>query len=269
MTPDQADTAADLKLTPVAAWFQNGFHRFLRPYLRRQFGAIAVATSNRPDQFDFGGEPLVIFSNHPSWWDPVVAHFLNDQLLPARQFRAPIDAGALAQYQVFERLGFFGVQSGTRSGATTFLRTASAVLDSPDDALWITPEGRFADVRDTNAELMPGLAHVCHKAARGYAVALALEYVFWNERLPMCLARFSAPIDLSDPSLRDKSAMLDRMAATLRTTQSELSTDAVARSPEPFENLLIGKSGSGFVYDFFRRLKSLFTGKRFVARHQN
>lgn len=266
-------TAADPPLAPVADWFQGGFHRFLRPFLRRNFDAIAVARANRPQPGDFDDGPLVVFSNHPSWWDPVVAHFLNHELFPSRQFRAPIDADALSQYQVFERLGFFGVQNGTRAGAATFLKTAAAVLDSPHDALWITPEGRFADARDPDATLMPGLAHVCHKIGReknvrGRAVALALEYVFWNEKLPMCLARFSSPIDLADPMLADKSALLDRFTTVLRTTQSELADDAIKRRGEPFENLLVGKSGGGLFYDTFRRFKSVLTGQRFSARHQ-
>ena len=270
--PNLIDTTeAETTLPPVADWMQNGFHAFLRPYLRRHFDAVAVAAGGRPDRPpvapELSGGPLVVLTNHPSWWDPVVAHFLNRQLFPDRQFRAPIDAAALSQYQVFERLGFFGID-GTRRGATNFLRTAAAVLDSPADMLWITPEGRFADVRDDAASLMPGLAHVCHRAGRGHAIALALEYVFWNERLPVCLAKFSSPIDLSLPR-ENKTVLLQEMTVTLRQTQRELSSGAIARSFEPFDNLLVGKSGGGFVYDTFRRLRAIVTGGRFQARHEN
>ena len=284
-TSTAAAAAADDALPPVPAWLQNGFQMFVRGYLRRHFDAVAVCRENRLDADALADGPLLIYTNHPSWWDPIVAHFLNDQLLGNRQFRAPIDADALEQYGVFKKLGFFGVQSDTRHGATTFLRTASSVLNSPDDVLWITPEGRFADVRDSSATLMPGMAHVAAKAAqntkaarntrasrnantgRGHAVAMALEYVFWNERLPMCLVRFSPPIGLQESV--DKSELLALMTDTLRQTQSALAEVAISRERTGLDDLLVGKSGGGWLYDSFRRVKAWCTGRTFSARHES
>ena len=288
-------------LPAVPAWLQNGFHRFLGPYLRRQFDSIAVVGGDHLRRLDRSGQPVVVYGNHPSWWDPVIAHFLNDRLLPHRQFRAPIDADALEQYQIFKKLGFFGVEQHSRQGAAEFLRHAKAVTASSDDALWITPEGRFADVRDHSSELMPGLAHLASLATRGHAVSMALEYVFWNERQPMCLVRFSPPLDLAkppadpsrpasepfpDPSKLDAmvgdEARLPRLAksstkeswhqtltTTLRINQQALADLAVARSIDPFENLLQSRGGGGVIYDSFRRIKSLFTGRRFQRRHES
>ena len=49
----------------------------------------------------------------------MIAHFLNRTLFPTRQFYAPIDADALQQYPVFGKLGFYGVNMDTTSGAAT------------------------------------------------------------------------------------------------------------------------------------------------------
>jgi 1-acyl-sn-glycerol-3-phosphate acyltransferase len=267
MTSDRPET--DSPLVDVPAWLQNGFHRFLRPYLRRHFDAISVDREDSPRELDLAGQPLVIFGNHPSWWDPIIAHFLNRNLFPSRQFRAPIDASALEQYAVFRKLGFFGVQLDDRAGAAQFLKTASAVAASPQDALWITPEGRFADARDHSATLMPGVAHLCNKLTNGHAIAMAMEYVFWNERLPMCLIRFSPPISMADYHHFDKPQWQSLIEETLRRTQRELGEKSIQRRAELFENLVVGKSGSGFVYDTFRRFKAMFTGSRFQARHED
>ena len=180
---------ADPNVPHVPAWFQSGFHGFLRPFLKRHFHAIAIERRSRCESSMGDTAPLIVYGNHPSWWDPLIAHFLNRTLFPGRQFHAPIDAEALEQYRVFGKLGFYGVRLNTTSGAAAFLKQSMAILGSGGTAIWITPEGRFSDARDHSAELMPGLAHLCTRMSMGWALPLALEYVFWDERLPVCLAK--------------------------------------------------------------------------------
>ena len=72
------------ELAPVPlAWFQNGFHRFLDSYLKRHFHAIAVERQGVRDWSEMqatagdASVPLIVYCNHPSWWDPMIAHFIN------------------------------------------------------------------------------------------------------------------------------------------------------------------------------------------------
>lgn len=267
-----------------ADWFQKGFHRFLKTYLRRNFHAIAFAretelssqfeslVSSQPEHAqsspqDDGGLPLIVYSNHPSWWDPLLAHFINKELFAPRQFYAPIDAEALQQYKVFEKLGFFGVQPDSNRGAAQFLKTTSALFRREQSALWVTPEGRFADVRDHEAELMPGLSHVCSKLDRGWVVPLAMEYAFWDERLPLVLFRFGDVISIPTAGDWDKQHWADELTQRLRFSQARLAKLCLDRSSEPFENLLQGKRGASGIYDTARRLKSWMTGQSFQASH--
>ena len=258
---------SDVLVPAVPVWFQNGFHRFLRPFLKRHFQAVAVESDSRERLAFAADEPLIIYGNHPSWWDPLIAHFLNRSLFPERQFYAPIDADALEQYSVFGKLGFYGVRMNTNSGAAGFLKQTTAILKSGHSAVWITPEGRFADVRDHDAELMPGLAHICKKMDVGKVVPLALEYPFWEERLPLCLAMFGNPVSIAENEGRSKQEWRDRLSAELRGTQQQLSQLVIGRSSEPFDDLLKGKTGAGMFYDSFRRTRSLFSRKKF--RHQH
>ncbi|EMI24954.1 lysophospholipid acyltransferase family protein [Rhodopirellula europaea] len=277
-------TADSDVIAKPADWFQNGFHRFLHSYLRRNFHAIAFARETElqtqfqslaeanPDDaqaspLEDGSVPLIVYSNHASWWDPLLAHFINERLLSPRQFYAPIDAEALQQYKVFEKLGFFGVQSDSNRGAAQFLKTTAALFRREHSALWVTPEGRFADVRDHEAELMPGLSHVCSKLDRGWVVPLAMEYVFWDERLPLVLFRFGDAIAIPTASDWDKQQWSEELTERLRFSQSRLAKLCIDRSSEPFENLLRGKRGASGMYDTARRLKSWMTGRSFQAGH--
>lgn len=258
---------ADSSPPPVPAWFQNGFHAFLRPFLRRHFHAIAIDRQSRCEVDDHSA-PLIIYGNHASWWDPLIAHFLNRTLLPQRQFYAPIDADALEQYRVFGKLGFYGVKLDTARGAAAFLKQSTEILQSDQEtAIWLTPEGGFRDARDHSAELKPGLAHLCTRLQTGYAMPLALEYVFWDERLPVCLVRMGTPISCADHAELSKVEWGQLLTTRLRENQRALAELAIARSSEPFEDLIRGRAGAGFVYDSFRRIKSWATGSRFRSQH--
>lgn len=257
----------ELLVKKPAAWFLGGFHGFLRPYLRRHFHSIAIDRLHRPAS-DFAADAsLIIYANHPSWWDPLIAHYLHRMLFPGRHFFAPIDDDALQQYRVFEKLGFFGVKLSSTSGAASFLKKSMSILNQSDSAIWMTPEGRFADVRDHNAELMPGLAHLCWRCDCAIALPLALEYVFWDDRLPVCLISIGEPLRTDDHSDWTKPDWSQQLAAGLRATQRRLADLTIARSGEPFENLLSGTRGSGWVYDTCRRVKAMVTGRRFKAGH--
>ncbi len=236
-------------------------------YLKRHFHSLAIERNSRHDLKITAGLPLIVYANHPSWWDPLVAHYLNLRLFSERQFYAPIDADALAQYQVFAKLGFYGVNMNCVSGAAAFLKQSLGIARARGTAIWITPEGRFADVRDHQAELMPGLAHLCTRLDDGWVLPLALEYVFWEERLPHCLTKLGEPFRIGDHQDRRKSQWQQLLTERLRNTQIALAELTQARSSEPFDPLLRGKRGAGTLYDTSRRLRAWMTGREFRAAH--
>ncbi len=252
------------------AWFQNGFHRFLESYLKRHFYAIAVERVGAQTWEGMEQDeniPVIVYCNHPSWWDPMIAHFINKRLMSPRQLYAPIEASALEKYKVLARLGFFGVDLTSNRGAADFLNTTAALLSRRATALWLTPEGRFADARDHEAQLMPGLAHLCSKLDRGFVLPLALEYVFWDERLPVCLLRLGSVVSLDEHPSQAKAQWADELALRLRENQAQLAALAIAREAEAFENLLPGQQGASGAYDLARRLRSWLSLKKFDAAH--
>lgn len=211
--------------------------------------------------------PLIVYANHPSWWDPLLAHYLNARLFNPRQLYAPIDASALEKYKVFSKLGFYGVNMASHSGAAAFLKQSIGILEHPATALWITPEGRFCDCRDYSAPFMPGLSHLCTKLTRGVILPMAMEYVFWEERLPECLIRFGDPVAAVESSGKSKAEWTDLLSQQLRTAQTKLRDESVARDASKFTPVLRGGVGAGGSYDFMRRIKSLFSRQHFRLEH--
>lgn len=190
------------------------------------------------------------------------------QRLPEHQHFIPIEAEALAQYRIFEKLGFFGIEPGTTKGARDFLRTCRQILAQPKTALWITAQGQFTDPRQRPVKLMSGVGHLARRLDNAIILPLALEYPFWNERYPEALARFGEPIHVYEGKSRSVEEWMQTIEGGLTVALDALAQEACQRKAELFENLIEGSVGIGGIYDLWRRFKSLLTGKRFNAAHE-
>lgn len=239
---------------------------YLRRYARRSFDAVRLSRAVPPPPAD-PDVPIVVYSNHPSWWDPIMFMLLADACLPGREGYGPMDARALERYGFFRRLGIFGVDLESRRGAVEFLRNATWVLERPGAVLWLTAEGRFTDPRRRPVTLAPGLAHVARSLDRGLLVPLALEYPFWNERLPVALARLGEPLRAESAPLRSVADWQAALETRLAETMDGLAEESRARDPEAFVDLLEGRKGVGGVYDAWRRVRAAARRERFSPAH--
>lgn len=206
--------------------WMDGFCWFARRMVRKQFAVFAV------DDFDLKSHPidptapLIVYANHPGWWDPIVGMLLCRELFPERSYFAPIDAEALKKYRSFRKLGYFGIDLKSTRGAADFLRTGTRVLGLSNTSLWITPEGRFTDPRDPQPEFMPGVAHLAMKHEKIACVPLAIEYAFVEEQQPFMLCRIGKPVQRELPSFeaedrKDPGACAPRLHEHVRTPSDE------------------------------------------------
>jgi 1-acyl-sn-glycerol-3-phosphate acyltransferase len=241
------------------------FTLYLDRYCARHFTAVRLSRSG----FDPGAErgPLVVYSNHPSWWDPILYFVLGGAVFPGREGYGPMDAAALAKYGIFRRMGVFGVERGSRAGAARFLRTARWVLAREGAVLWITAEGEFTDARTRPVSLAAGVAHLARSVEPLTLVPLAIEYPFWDERLPEALARFGEPLRTDRHPATSTDAWRRRLERGLEANLDRLADEARRRDPSLFETLVAGRTGVGGIYDGWRRLRARVRGRRFVASH--
>ncbi|MCB1883908.1 MAG: lysophospholipid acyltransferase family protein [Geminicoccaceae bacterium] len=256
------DDPIRLRSTPLYRFFA----RIMRRQMRRGFHAVRVANGEAAE--GHGGAPLVVYANHPSWWDPPFLLLLHDRFFGERRAFGAIDLDALERYRFMARIGLFGVERGTRAGARRFLKVAGAVLAEGDTILWLTPEGGFTDPRRRPLDLRPGLAHLVHAAPpETVFLPLAVEYPFWTERYPEALARFGEPLRAGDLGPLGREAAAERLRRGLEATMDSLAALAVARDAGAFQLLLEGSAGVGGVYDLWRRLKAGIEGRRFEPGH--
>ncbi len=256
-------------IPPRNEFLYKGFAWYANRMVRKSFEAMALDDAEYqrivvPDDI-----PIVVYANHPSWWDPILAVLLHEYHFAKRAFYAPIDAEALKKYEILRKLGFYPTQMNNHRGAASFLRTSKAILHSKKSVIWLTPEGHFSDPRDRGKPLMPGLAHIASNEKEVALISLAIEYPFLNERKPYMMMRLSEPIFASSISASGKLELSELLQEQLRTNQDRLAQHVLARDLKPFRMIQQTIRRPNNVYDVARVVKSVFKRQRVQLRHDN
>jgi len=242
----------------ISPWLNRWFAAYSKRYLRKNFNAIRLLRS--PSLPLPNGRPVVFFLNHASWWDPLVALFLNRHVFQGYNAYGPIDADALNRYAFLKKLGFFPVERDSLHGAKQFLGYSRKILSKPDSGLWLTPQGKFSDIRERPVQFEKGIGHLGKLPMKPLFIPVAIEYVWWFERAPEILISIGDPFDAEDTQ---------QCELSLTMLQDELSAASMTRDFDLFTVLLDGKKGVGGFYDGWRRWKARFQGKSFSADHHS
>ena len=227
------------------------FRGVVRRYFRRHFRAVQA---QHPERLAGLQGPLIVYGNHSSWWDPMLIVLLGELLLPGRRHYAPIDARALDRYPILRKLGIFPVEMSSPRGAAQFLRTAEAILRE-GGVLWLTPQGRFADPREPALAFKPGLGALALRLPQVPLIPLAVEYTFWDERLPETLLHFAPPVNVSPDGSTEQATRALEVA--LATAMAALRDASMGRDASAFTTLFTGARGTGGAYAMIRRIRGL------------
>jgi 1-acyl-sn-glycerol-3-phosphate acyltransferase len=247
------------EVPPISTITLRFFTRIVRRYFRRHFRSVMA--QNIEHLANING-PAIIYANHSSWWDPMLSILLAQTILPHRKHYAPMDAIPLARYPILRKLGIFPIEISTPRGAAHLLRTATAILNS-GGILWITPQGRFADPREP-LTFKPGLAALALRNPTATILPLAIEYTFWDERLPEALLRFGHPAITLESTIEQTTTHLE---ANLKTTMLDLEKASISRDPAAFHPILQGARGTGGFYAFAQQIHAFFTKKNHQSDH--
>lgn len=259
--PDRTPAGGAARFIPDA--YSDLFLRFFgwwcrEKMLAKRFYAVRAATESLRalrSLSDHDG-PVLVLTNHTSWWDPLLMLMLHRTELCRegawRSLRAPMDADQLERFRFFRKLGAFGIDPDDPASLELMARHVGRYFrEDRAPTLWINPQGRFADVREP-VEIRPGAAKLAAEH-RGAAVALAqFEYVFWLDAKPEILLRF----DRVEPGRPTTTGWLRAMRRGMNNNAARLAELAIARDPGPFTNLLGGEGANVHpVYGLWLRLR--------------
>lgn len=243
-------------------WFSRWFADYAANRLRKSFHRVRILGA--PPAAIPPEVPLVIYGNHASWWDPLVALAVRPIFFPDRETYAPIEAAMLERYGIFKSLGFFGVERDSVRGVVKFLDHAETILQRPGVILFVTPQGRFADVRERPLGFHRGIAHLAERVPQALFLPLATEITYWEESKPEILLHAGVPVR---PVTPDRSLILGELEKGLEGALDQLAAASIARDPAAFQDIFAGSAGVGGIYDFWRTLKARLTGRPVHLHH--
>lgn len=119
--------------------------------------------------------PVLVVSNHTSWWDPLVLLKLCLRDLRADAY-AMMDADNLRRLPFFARVGAFGVDLGDRADGARSIRYAARLLDAPGRLVWLFPQGREVPVTARRLSFRRGSGEIARVARRARVVPVGLRY---------------------------------------------------------------------------------------------
>lgn len=242
--------------------FAAFFGWYTRRLFRKKFHAVRLAMGSREvlARHASTDAPLVIAMNHSSWWDPLIAVVLGRSLCPERSACAPIDAAMLAKFGMFKKLGLFGIDPDDARGMTRVLEYVLARFEGDrKPTLWITPQGRFADVRETIA-IRPGVAAIVARAQAGASgparvLSVAIEYAFWLEQKPEVFLRI---VEVDAPQASSTPHWHRAIEDAMQANATKLAALVRSRDPRAFESLLTSTGATAHpVMDLWLRLRGV------------
>ncbi len=250
----------------ISVWRWRLFAAYAERYVAKHVHTVRCLRGSVSERWH--DRPLVVYLNHAGWWDPLICLLVARRYFPGRPIYAPIEESQLERYGFFRKLGFFGVEPETRRGAAKFLRVGEDVLRDERAMLWLTPQGRFADVRERPVRFKGGLGHLATRLGRAEFVPLAVEYTYWEERTPEVLVGFGEGIAVEEGlagwGAADWTAALE---LRLERAQDRLAAVSARREAGAFEVVLGGRSGVGGVYDRWRSWRARWKGEAFDGSH--
>jgi len=264
------DRTRDGALTPAtpSPRVRNVFAAMVAGMMRRRFHAVRLARGSREvlASVDSGERPALVVMNHVSWWDPILLIVAWREFFPSRPPYGPIDGNELKRFAIFRKVGLFGVDPddpATLEAMRAYL--AGEAAREPRLALCVTPQGKFADVRD-ELVVRPGAAAMAAALRVDRAVSISVEYGFWVDQKPEVFVR-AERIDCAEGGTI---AWQKRIVTAMRGNQSALAALVRARDASAFEPLAPSfrpkVSGTNPVYDLWLRLTGRGGGELGDAR---
>ncbi len=111
--------------------------------------------------FDDKGLPLLLISNHFSWWDGFWAVYLNFKLFH-RKFHFMMLEEQLEKHMFFTKTGGFSIKKGSKSIIETINYTAQLLSDK-NNLVLIFPQGEIRSMHTPEILFEKGIEHIIKK----------------------------------------------------------------------------------------------------------
>lgn len=173
--------------------FTGWFAGHAQGRIRSTFAATRIHGLDRTRELSRTA-PLLVVSNHTSWWDPLVILHVSQHLLGTDGY-ALMDAKNLRKLPFFSLVGGFGVDLDRPEDGAAVMKYAARLLDRPGKLCWVFPQGRERPSTERPLGFRPGAAEIARVSKRALVVPAGLRYELGSDERPFLYLSLGAPIE--------------------------------------------------------------------------
>jgi 1-acyl-sn-glycerol-3-phosphate acyltransferase len=207
-----------------SVWFEKIFAVYNSNLIKRRFNSLQVSGLNFLSERD-KNFPLIIYVNHSSWWDGLVAFQISREI--KLDSFLMMEEKQLRKLRLFRKLGAFSViREKPREAVKSIHYAADILRKKPNRTVWIFPQGEILpnDIRPLG--FYNGLTKIIEKVGTCYAVPVAIRFEFLGEFKPEIFVKIGKPeIFNNDGSFFPKKATATfekKLIETLNTLKAQI-----------------------------------------------
>lgn len=163
-------------------WFNAWFCGVARSRIRNTFGEVRVRGLEEA-RVCAQRAPLLVVSNHTSWWDPLVALHVSTHMLGTAG-HAMMDAKNLRRLPFFALVGAFGVDLSDPADGAAVIRYGARLLETPNNLVWVFPQGTERPVTERPLGFRAGSGEVARVAKKAIVLPVGIRYEFGGAERP-------------------------------------------------------------------------------------
>ena len=222
------------------------YHALVRPALWGGFERVSCAVRGALPDPQRG--PLIVYLNHPGWWDGYMCFLIARELLRQRfDGYIMMEEPQLRAYRFFAWCGAFSIDRHSPRAAARSVAYISRLLhERSDRALYIFPQGEIAPNDRRPLTIFPGVAHIVRRVGAATLLPVALRYEFRGEQRPEAFM-LVGPAHHSDSD--DTRALGGELGQRLTESADTLRDLVLAEQFAGFRTLVHGRPGVNRVFD--------------------
>lgn len=201
-------------------WFNAWFSGHARSRIRNTFGEVRVWGLDAARKHAVEA-PLLVVSNHTSWWDPLVALHVSTHLLETTG-HALMDAKNLRRLPFFALVGGFGVELGNREDRAAIIRYAAELLETPNHLVWIFPQGAERPNDERPLGFRRGSGEIARISPQAKVLPVGLRYEFGGVEKPTLWISFGEVVPSQHDAVKNRDAQEEAVTRELDRIKSAI-----------------------------------------------
>jgi len=165
--------------------------------IKRNFHGVRIR-----GEFTERGLPVLLISNHFSWWDGFWAEYLNLKVFK-RKFYFMMLEEQLKKNMFFNKTGGYSVKKGSASVIESLDYTAE-LLSDPGNLVLMFPQGKFDSMHNHSLRFEKGVGYVLSKMKQKIQIIFVANFIeYFSEEKPGLIIYFNefSGDDLSSANL--------------------------------------------------------------------